>query len=189
MFRRREKFNLDGPDRLTYYWHDLRKDETIRSRRVHGGGSVMVWGCFGWGSGVRLAFVSSKMKTNDYTAMLTAEMVPFGSDLGGPNWVFQQDNAPIHTAAVNRGWFAEQDVRVLPWPALSPDMNPMENVWGMLVRLIYAEGRQFESVEQLKIGIIAAVNQIDPLELQNLITSMPNRLVELLQKNGSWTHY
>lgn len=189
VFSDEKKFNLDGPDRLTHYWHDLRKVETIRSRRVHGGGSVMVWGCFGWGSGVRLTFVSSKMNTNDYTEMLAVEMVPFGNDLGGPNWVFQQDNAPIHKAAVTRGWFANQGIQVLPWPSLSPDMNPMENVWGMLVRLIYAEGKQYESVEQLKSGISAAVNQIDPLDLQTLTESMPNRLIELLQKNGSWTHY
>ncbi len=57
VFSDEKKFNLDGPDRLTHYWHDLRKVETIRSRRVHGGGSVMVWGCFGWGSGVRLTLV------------------------------------------------------------------------------------------------------------------------------------
>ena len=39
---RRKKFNLDGPDGLAYYWHDLRMEELTFSRRQQGGGSVMV---------------------------------------------------------------------------------------------------------------------------------------------------
>lgn len=42
-----KKFNLDGPDCFSYYWHDLRKEKTLFSRRVQGGGSVMIWGSFG----------------------------------------------------------------------------------------------------------------------------------------------
>ena len=38
------KFNLDGPDGLMYYWHELRKRKLDISRRAFGGGSVMVWG-------------------------------------------------------------------------------------------------------------------------------------------------
>jgi hypothetical protein len=189
VFSDEKKWNLDGPDRLACYWRDLRNDETFRSRRVHGGGSVMVWACFGWGTGLRVAFVSSKMNTNDYQEVLESELVPYGADLGGPDWIFQQDNAPIHSAAVNRGWFAERNIRVLPWPSLSPDMNPMENAWGMLVRLTYAEGKQYDSVEALRDGILHSAAKIQVTDLQNLIKSMPNRLIELLQQRGSWTHY
>lgn len=44
IFSDEKKFNLDGPDGFAYYWHDLRTEEKIFSKRQSGGGSVMVWG-------------------------------------------------------------------------------------------------------------------------------------------------
>ncbi len=48
IFTDEKKFNLDGPDGWAYYWHDLRKNERIFTKRQHGGGSVMIWGGFGY---------------------------------------------------------------------------------------------------------------------------------------------
>lgn len=42
VFSDEKKFNLDGPDGYSYYFHDLRKEEIILSRRHSGGGSVMM---------------------------------------------------------------------------------------------------------------------------------------------------
>ncbi|KAG3095181.1 hypothetical protein PI125_g16317 [Phytophthora idaei] len=33
----------------------------------------------------------------------------------------------------------------MEWPAKSPDLNPIENMWGVLARAVYANGRQFET--------------------------------------------
>ena len=43
-----EKFNLDGLEGFSYYWHDLRKEEEIFSSRSQSGGSAMIWTSFGW---------------------------------------------------------------------------------------------------------------------------------------------
>ncbi len=43
--------------------------------------------------------------------------------------VFQQDNAKPHTAAITTAWLRSRRVRVLNWPACSPDLSPIENVW------------------------------------------------------------
>jgi len=51
--------------------------------------------------------------------------------------IFQQDNAPVHTAHVVRDWLAEQEFEVMAWPPYSPDLNPIENLWALLKAKIY----------------------------------------------------
>ncbi len=47
----------------------------------------------------------------------------------GRSCVFQQDNAKPHTAAVTTAWLRSRRVLVLNWPACSPDLSPIENIW------------------------------------------------------------
>jgi transposase len=187
-FSDEKKFNLDGPDGFAYYWHDIRKDEKVFSKRVQGGGSIMVWGCFGY-NGTRLVTVSGRMTAVTYTEMLDTEMLPFLGELSGPNCVFQQDNAPIHDAYLTRQCFRDNDIEVLPWPSCSPDLNPIENVWGMLVRAVYQGARQYASVAELQEAIYRCWSKLDMLELQNLIEKMPRRLIKVIEKKGGHTGY
>ena len=46
VFSDEKKVNLDGPDGSQCYWHDLRKERQLFSKRLYGGGSVMVWETF-----------------------------------------------------------------------------------------------------------------------------------------------
>ena len=68
--------------------------------------------------------------------------------------IFQQDNAPCHRSKSTIDWLFEHEIEVLPWPALSPDLNPIEKLWGILTRKVYAGGRQFSTVDDLKRQIV-----------------------------------
>ena len=57
----------------------------------------------------------------------------------GNNFIFQQDNCPIHRARIVREWMENNEMNVLDWPARSPDLNPVENFWSFPVKKINAQ--------------------------------------------------
>ena len=86
-------------------------------------------------------------------------------------------------------WFKSKNIDLIEWPALSPDLNPIENLWGILARRVYANGKQFKTKEELKTAIVRSWKEIDQSECQNLINSMPNRIFEVIKLNGAKTKY
>lgn len=184
-----KKFNFDGPDGFSYYWHDIRKEEQLFSKRNQGGGSVMVWASFGWNGKSEICFIDERMNAENYRQLLNDHLTHIGSTIGGDKWIFQQDNAPIHRANANINWFKSRKIDVLPWPAYSPDLNPIENLWGILVRKVYEGGRQFYRTNDLKKAIEDCWAKIELHVLQNLVESMPNRIFQVIRLNGAKTKY
>ncbi len=50
------------------------------------------------------------------------------------DFIFQQDLAPAHTAKSTKSWLNDHGVGLLDWPENSPDLNSMENLWGIVKR-------------------------------------------------------
>lgn len=86
-------------------------------------------------------------------------------------------------------WFEEHEVNLLDFPPRSPDLNPIENLWGLLARKVYSEGRHFQSKGDLISYIKQEWENLDQEILKNLIQSMPNRIYEVILKKGSYTKY
>ncbi|GBM84869.1 Transposable element Tc3 transposase [Araneus ventricosus] len=146
IFSGEKKWNLDGPDERKYHWHDLRKEKEIFSKCQLGGCSVMTWGCFSYNGVGSIAFVSGKMNSRAYQSVLASHLSPNA----GENWKCQPDNAPTHSSNSTKNWFQVNNVETLKWPAKSPDLNTIKNVWGDFSRRVYANGRNFTSSIELK---------------------------------------
>lgn len=189
IFSDEKKFNLDGPDGYQYYWHDLRKERETMYSRNFGGGTVMVWAAIGYCGASPICFISTKMNAAKYTELLEEVLLEYGDHYESENWFFQHDNAAVHTARLTKDWFTSKNINILDWPAISPDLNPIENVWGLLARKVYENGHQFSSSSELKRKIQQAWSQISTSTLQTLINSMPDRLFEVIKNNGGNTHY
>ena len=77
----------------------------------------------------------------------------------------------------------------MDWPSRSPDLNPMENIWGILVRGIYKNGRQFSSTAELEQAIAEAWEYLHVNTLKSLIESMTTTVFEVIRKNGGSIMY
>lgn len=189
IFSDEKKFNLDGPDGFDCYWRDLRKEPRVFSRRNFGGGSLMVWAGFSAHGRLEIAFPSCRMDLLEYQAMLAAHLLPYLRRHRTRRLIYQQDNAAIHVSRSTMAWFAANNVNVLDWAARSPDLNPQENLWGILVRKVYTNGKQYSSITDLKAAIIREWNNIDDKVLKALVNSMPNRIFAVISKQGKAINY
>ena len=189
IFSDEKKFNLDGPDGFQYYWHDLRKEEKWYSKKVCGGGRVMVWGAIGYNGKTNLAIIDTRNNGQKYVETLETHLLPFAERIAGENWQFQQDYSSIHTSKVVQEWFTLKNIESFDWVSLSADLNIIENVWGYLVRTVYANGKQYNKVEDLKLAILEAWDDLDQDYIRKLFDSMPKRLFELVLKKGNKIDY
>ena len=186
---RRKKFNLDGPDGFKYYWQDLRADKSVAMSRNFGGGTLMMWAAFSYSSKTPLCKISTRMNSEKYIDLLEDCLIPFIEDNQEENVVYQQDNAAIHTSKKSREWFRQKDLPLLKLPARSPDINPIENLWGILSRAVYKNGKQYNNIKELEKAIRVEWSKIHIATLQKLICSMANRIFQVIQHNGGSTSY
>ena len=90
----------------------------------HGGGSMMLWGCFTAAGTGRLVRIEGKMNAAMYRDTLDENLLQSALDLRlGRRFIFQQDNDPKPTAKISKEWLQDNSVNVLDWPSQRPDLN------------------------------------------------------------------
>ena len=103
------------------------------------------------------AGVKGRMKAFGYVNMMKyASLKDDGIRLCEQNWIYQQDHAPIHTARSTSKFFDDEVNPLLSWPACSPDLNVIENLFGYLVRIVYENKKQYDSINDLTTAIFDA---------------------------------
>ncbi|GBM49941.1 Transposable element Tc3 transposase [Araneus ventricosus] len=149
----------------------------------------MVWAAFGFKGQVGLAFFNGRQNSPKYIETLETHPMPLAENIGGRNWEYQHDNAPIHTSNATKNYLNMNNVTVLEWPPMSPDLNPVENVWGIMSRKVYENGGQLYSVNALKTAIESAWYNLEPKILQTLIMTMEKSAYDAILKNGRRLNY
>lgn len=154
----------------------------------HGGGNVMVWGCFSGESLGPLHKIDGIMDKIIYKNILQEKMLPHAREKMPQQWIFQHDNDPKHTSKLVKGFLEQEGVNVMQWPAQSPDLNPIENLWEIVNRKVNRESAHRDP-NKLYQAINEAWSAIPMNIIENLISSMPKRCSEVLKNRGYATKY
>ncbi len=137
--------------------------------------SVMIWAAMSSAGVGPLCFLKSTVNAAIYQENLENFMLPSADMLyGDADFFFQQDLALAHTVKGTKSWFNDHGVTVLDWPANSPDLNPIENLWGIVKRKM--RDTRPNNADDLKAAIKAAWASITPEQCHRLIVSMPRSI-------------
>ena len=169
-------------------WNDCYTEAcTLERDRFGGGGSVMVWGGVSQHRRTELVTAGNLNAVCYREDILLPYVVTFLQ--AHPDMTLQHDNATSHTARSVRDFLQDRNVSVLPWPAKSPDLNPIEHIWDLLDRRVRARAIPPRNVRELAGALVEEWGNISQQELANLVQSMRRRCTAVLNAAGGHTRY
>jgi transposase len=189
IFSDESRFELFNNDSRKWVWR--KSDEKYKKEclqpTVQKSVGIMVWGCFCRGRMGPLVLLEGKVTAAKYIEMLEQYLLPFMN--AQTEYIFQDDNAPAHTARVTKAWKEDNLNETLPWPAQSPDLNPIENLWDELDRRVRAHKPKPKNTRELFAVMQEKWVGMELSKINNLIESMPRRVTAVIKNQGNPTKY
>ena len=180
LFTDESRFLLRRSDGRVRVFRRLRErfsDSCVMRHDRYGGGSVKVWAGITAHGRTDLVFIDAQKYRQK---ILGRHVVPFMQANGG---TFQQDNARPHVARDNMDYLRRHNVDKLPWPALSPDLSPIEHLWDQLDRRVRRRRQQPHTLNELRAALTEEWQRIPQMTINR------RRCVAVINSRGGFTRY
>ena len=99
------------------------------------------------------------------------------------------DNARPHRSRVVTAYLQREAVTSIPWPAMSPNLNPIEHIWDMLGRRMQVREPPVQNIRQLEAALHQEWQQLSQQDIQRLTGGMRRRVEAVIQARGGYTRY
>ena len=164
LFSDESRFTVDHNDGRIRVWRH-------RGERFHpqfavahnrwGAGSVMIWAGISSEYRTDLHVVQGNVNGPYYLENMVIPIVVPLATRQNPNFLFMDDNAPAHRARLVQNALIQNNVVRMEWPALSPDLNPIENLWSILGGMIHSCDNLVTTVQELTDALIQEWQALD----------------------------
>lgn len=152
--------------------------------------SVMFWGCVTFDGVGTFVPVNGTINSQKYTDILDEHLWPVvAKTFPTGRWIFQDDNATPHRSRHTIRWKADNDIEGMVWPAQSPDINIIENVWRYIKIRLQKVVHRIKTKEDLIRESKRVWMDIEPVYIRTLYNSIPTRIRRVLRANGAITKY
>ena len=103
--------------------------------------------------------------------------------------VYMDENARPHRSRAVTAYLQSEAVTSVPWPAMSPDLNPIDHIWDMLGRRIQAQEPPVQTIRQLKAALHRECQQLSQQDSRCLTGGMRHRVEAIIQPRGGYNRY
>ena len=176
IFSDEARVSLDGPDKWQKGWilKDLTRPITLCLQKQ--GGSVMIWACIINDTIIGPFRVPDglKLTSKSYVDFLKNNLLKFYENFEDKEknaLLFMHDNAPAHAAKNTKQFLKNRGIKTMKWPPNSPDLNPIENFWGILKTKLYEGGKKYKSKNELWTEIFSICSNIEKNLIKKLTSS------------------
>ncbi|GFX80765.1 transposable element Tcb2 transposase [Trichonephila clavipes] len=193
LFSDESRFSLSSDCRRQLIWREsgtAYRPENIQEKDRYPTCSIMVWAGIMINGRTRLHVVANGTMTGQrYIDEVLLPHVRLFRGAVGDKFVFMDDNATCHRTLAVQDCLDSEGIQRLVWPACSPDLNPIENVWDALGRQV--AGRNYPPTNKNTL-IRALTEEWDKLPqqlLDNVVQSMVRRVECCITLHGGHISY
>ncbi len=150
--------------------------------------SVMIWAAMSSAGIGPLSFLKSTVNAAIYQEILEHLHASFCWQALWRCWFhFPAGLGTCPHCQGTKSWFNDHGVTVLDWPANSPDLNPIENLWSIVKRKM--RDTRPNNADDMKATVKETWASIPPQQCHKLITSMPRWIEAVIKAKGAPTKY
>jgi hypothetical protein len=137
------------------------------------------------------AKAEGNINADKYISILGDNIWPVIWHFPGNGYLFQDDNAPVHRARSTKEYVARTRLKNISWPAKSPDLNVIENIWLYIKAKLEIRIHKINSNSDLfwEIFRIWQTILLTCIKLTNLYDSFPRRILNVITMKGHLTKY